>query len=249
MQTEFIKLFQTVALSYFERLLYIYAAEYCRGGNTIPAAPAYVRALFFPYDSTSLKRVSLAIENLIYYGFFKIENGILSPAMPDEDFLFFPARGSREEKSKATKETERKEAKERTKKITEKKRERETSLPLSPQKSEKNEEIVEENIRGENCLDALEKLGVKNVTRVAGIDYKLLAEKIGKSKYLSSGKPFAWIVAHYGEIIADKYEDFPPMAKVCPGSPRSAPIHFENERSYTREELEALITEVENLVF
>ena len=163
---------------------------------------------------------------------------------------FFSRFGAtREEERRATKETERKEAKERTKKITEKKRERETSLPLSPQKSEKNEEIVEENIRGENCLDALEKLGVKNVTRVAGIDYKLLAEKIGKSKYLSSGKPFAWIVAHYGEIIADKYEDFPPMAKVCPGSPRSAPIHFENERSYTREELEALITEVENLVF
>ncbi|MBO7377789.1 MAG: hypothetical protein J6U35_02825 [Clostridia bacterium] len=133
MQNDFVKLFNTSALTYFDRLLYVFAANYCADGKTIPAAPAFVRALFFPYDSISLRRISLSVERLVSGGFFTLENGQLSPALPDEDY-FFTLRNNREEERRETKETKRKVTKEKIKKITENKEERETSHPLSPQK-------------------------------------------------------------------------------------------------------------------
>ena len=244
MQNDFVKLFNTSALTYFDRLLYTYAACYCADGKTIPAAPAFVRALFFPYDSISLRRISLSVERLISGGFFALENGRLSPALPDEKFLFFSACEKREDKRKATKETERKEAKERIKKITEKKKERETSHPLSPQKKENPEENFGEQA---GYFAELESLGVKNAGYAEGIDYPVLIEKIRKSRYLSAGKPFAWIVDHYADIIADKYENFAPIKQDLPARRAVSSTHFANERHYTKEQLDGIITDVDDL--
>ena len=243
MQNDFVKLFNTSALTYFDRLLYTYAACYCADGKTIPAAPAFVRALFFPYDSISLRRISLSVEKLISGGFFTLENGMISPALPSEDY-FFTLRNNREEERRETKEKERKVAKEKIKKITENKEERESSHPLSPQKKENPEEVFGKQ---NGYISELESLGVKNAGYAEGIDYPVLIEKIRKSKFLSAGKPFAWIVDHYADIIADKYENFAPIKQDLPARRAASSTHFANERHYTKEQLDAMITDVDAL--
>ncbi|MBO7377407.1 MAG: hypothetical protein J6U35_00850 [Clostridia bacterium] len=118
------------------------------------------------------------------------------------------------------------------------------SHPLSPQKNENPEEVFGDR---DGYISELERLGVKNAVYAEGIDYSLLIEKIKKSKFLSAGKPFAWLVDHYADIIADKYENFPPIKRDLPCRYASSSTHFANERHYTKEQLDGVITDVDAL--
>lgn len=75
----------------------------------------------------------------------------------------------------------------------------------------------------------------------SGIDYERLTDCFNKSKkHLQKWRTFSWVVAHYAEILAGKYEDYPeaePSAKPAPTLPpavQAANARADREQFYAR---------------
>lgn len=79
---------------------------------------------------------------------------------------------------------------------------------------------------------------------IEGIDYKALADKISESDYLQGVTSFWWLVSNYHKVMKDAYKNHKP--KEAPKRDKNS-IHFANERSYTKEELAGMITDVDEI--
>lgn len=91
----------------------------------------------------------------------------------------------------------------------------------------------------DNILDRFkESTGMTDVFFDEKIDYDLLAKKISESDYLKNAT-FFWMVEHYDKILKDAYKNH--KFQAVKG------LHFENERRYSKEELDSFITPVEEI--
>ena len=84
--------------------------------------------------------------------------------------------------------------------------------------------------------DFIKATGISDAFFVEGIDYKLLAKKVLESAYLRKAT-FYWLVEKYDKVIKNAYKNY--------NKPNN--VHFENERTYTREELASFETNVDEL--
>ena len=75
----------------------------------------------------------------------------------------------------------------------------------------------------------------------SAIDYKALSDCFQRSKkYLQARVRFSWVIEHYGEIIAGKYEDYPESSErivsrdsIMPANVQAVNAKAERERYYS----------------
>ena len=76
-----------------------------------------------------------------------------------------------------------------------------------------------------------------------GVDWELLRIKMRESTTcLMLKKSSAYILKNYTRIINDEMKDFPGKQKINN-------LHFANERKYTASELNALVDDINTIVF
>lgn len=73
------------------------------------------------------------------------------------------------------------------------------------------------------------------------IDWQGLAEAFKQSDWLQGVDSLAWVLRHSGTILSGKYKTF----KVAD----SKTSHFENERNYSKDELNNLLTKIDDVEF
>lgn len=78
---------------------------------------------------------------------------------------------------------------------------------------------------------------------VEDIDYTALAQKISESDYLQRVASFCWVVSNYHKIMKDAYKNHKPRANKTTNAK-----HFANERDNSLEDLDKLISDIEDIV-
>ena len=90
----------------------------------------------------------------------------------------------------------------------------------------------------------IENTGLNDAYQIDGFDYELIASEIDKSKkFLKTVTNFDFFVSNYERIIKGTYRDFAD----APKKTNKGSVHFENERVYTPQEMNALITSVDEI--
>ena len=88
----------------------------------------------------------------------------------------------------------------------------------------------------------IEKTGLTDAYWIDNFDYDLVACEISKSKkFLQTVTSFAFYVKNYDKVVVGGYRDFKDTPK------GKTAIHFANERKYSKEELDALIDDVDKI--
>ena len=79
--------------------------------------------------------------------------------------------------------------------------------------------------------------------KIRSMDLKALDEKLHSSRFLMSRRSLVWILDKYDDIMNDVYGDF--KRYVSP----TGSAHTENERPYTKEDLDKLIDDIDDINF
>ena len=116
-------------------------------------------------------------------------------------------------------------------------------------RKEKNKNIISLSKNADACASAsdnenilvsfINNTGIKDAYFDEGVDYKQLETKILESDYLQKAS-FYWIVKNYEKVMKNAYKNHPKTTS-------KNNVHFANERTYTREELESFETNVDEL--
>lgn len=86
----------------------------------------------------------------------------------------------------------------------------------------------------------IESTGLDDAYLVEGFDYELVLNEINKSKkFLKGVTSFEFFVQNYEKVVNGGYRDFKDKSKNN--------VHFENERTYTQEELASFETNVDEI--
>lgn len=89
----------------------------------------------------------------------------------------------------------------------------------------------------------IERTGLADTYWLDGFDYEAIANEISLSKkFLQTVTSFTFFVNNYEKVVSGSYRDFKEAPKQNKGL-----VHFENERKYTQEELDALITDIDEI--
>lgn len=89
----------------------------------------------------------------------------------------------------------------------------------------------------------IERTGLSDTYWLDGFDYEAIANEISLSKkFLQTVTSFTFFVNNYDKVVSGSYRDFKESHKRDKNS-----IHFANERSYTKEELAGMITDVDEI--